>query len=87
MTSGKTFRLLLELKKLQSQGKGSQKIWYSSPNTPFHYEEKSRLVFLDDMTPYARTEWKRYKEKVYDYPSMTLDELVEKLEKGGLKNV
>lgn len=82
MTSGKTLRLLLELKKLQLEGKGNQKVWYVSPDTPFHYEERSRLVFLDDMTPYARAEWQRYKEKVHDYPSMTLDELIEKLEGG-----
>jgi hypothetical protein len=79
--TGKMLKLLLELKKLQAGGKGNQKVLYSTPNAPFHYEEKSILVFLDDMTPYARAEWQKYKEKVYDYPSMTINELVEKLEK------
>lgn len=81
-TSGKTLKLLLELKELQKEGRGSQKMVYFSPNTPFHYKEKSRLVFIGDMTPDARAEWQKYTEKVYDYPVITLDELIEKLESG-----
>ncbi len=80
--SGKMLKFLLELKKLQAEGKGGQKVLYTSLDSPFHYEEKSILVFLDDMTPYARTEWQKYRKKIYDYKSLTLNELIEKLEKG-----
>ena len=86
MRSGKTLKLLLELKRLQSEGMGNQKVVYASSNSPYHYEDKSRLVFLDDMTIDARVEWQEYRKKVYDYPSMTLNELIEKLEGKGSIN-
>ena len=82
--AGKMLNLLLELRRLQAEGKGNQRVVYTSPNSPCHYEERSQLIFLDVMTSDARVEWQKYREKVYDYPSMTLNELIERLEMEGV---
>ena len=70
-----TYQYLLGL---QAYGKGIDTMMICYPNAPFHYEEKQSIWDIDGMPNIYR-----YQEKVFDYPTKTINEWVALYNKQG----
>jgi len=89
LRSGKNWWYFEQLLNLQLEGKGEDKIMWIYPNAPYHIEKKSIPIIIDELYALetggtALLKWETVEKKVYDYPTVTVNQSIENFKAGKL---
>jgi len=70
----KPYLQYLELALIQQGGRGQNTIMFCYPDAPYHFEERGIPIIYEELTGFPQQIVEVIREKVYDYPILTVDE-------------